>query len=660
MKKNISFNETHFALILAVGGLLTWVYISLISEGETMGGDSYLHYKYARYSFQFPELLLHHWGKPVYTLLASPFAQFGYQGAKLFNVLLGTVAAWFTFLVARKLKFGFAPLAVILVLFTPYYTLMMVSAMTEVLFSLMVIVTIFLILDDKPVGAAVLVSFIPLVRSEGYAIILGMLVVFMINKHWRAVPFLLTGTLIYSLAGWFHFGDFWWIFTQSPYNPEGVEFYGTGDFFYYIKNSPDIFGWPLLYLIVVGTVVMTGSLLSEFIRIKAGRKATVTRFILVPGIFYGFLFMQSYMWYAGLFGVLGSMRFIASVIPLGALLALSVLQLIPAREASRNKIMYPVVIIIGVFIIVTTKYSARFPFPKKPRQYVIEEVVDYVNEHKLPDQKIWYTDPAFFVAFDLNPYDEMKSELMSISNLAHEFQILPGDYLIWDQQFSPNELSLPFERLAKSDQFTLLSTFYPPYAFKTLGNKDYRIVLFQRTEPGMDNPAFRVAWDSLSLHYNLQRDEVKVLKFLDYEATYQDKYKNNLVIEDDGNQVVKLDEFQYYYSLMGEPLGHATHMESTTFYLSAEAICAEQEIEDTQMQLIFSTQNDEGFTSYEVVDLTSQINKEGGRSWIYTSGTIDVAEHTEEETLKIYLWRVEGSDILLDNILLVSGPADEL
>jgi len=118
---------------------------------------------------------------------------------------------------------------------------------------------------------------------------------------------------------------------------------------------------------------------------------------------------------------------------------------------------------------------------------------------------------------------EIESSFKDKTTVAFDFGKLvldanKGDYLIWDQQFSANELRLPAERLLNSDQWKLIKEYHPDYAFKTLGEKYYRVLLFQRTEPGPGNKEFMQAWDSLATRYNLNRNEVTVQKFMDYEV----------------------------------------------------------------------------------------------------------------------------------------------
>ena len=57
------------------------------STGILESGDGIQHYQIARYAWQHHELFLHSWGKPLFTLLSSPFAQLGIWGMTIFNAL---------------------------------------------------------------------------------------------------------------------------------------------------------------------------------------------------------------------------------------------------------------------------------------------------------------------------------------------------------------------------------------------------------------------------------------------------------------------------------------------------------------------------------------------------------------------------------------------
>ncbi|MGV3599171.1 MAG: hypothetical protein ACO1PI_15000, partial [Bacteroidota bacterium] len=134
------------ALALLLGAFAWLVSISTGTEG---GEDSFQHYLIARYAFIHPENFLDHWGKPLHTLLLSPFAQWGFTGAKLYNCLAGIVTAWFTYKTADRLGLKTAMASVILLLFAPLYFLELNSALTEVTFSMVLAAGIYFMVADK-------------------------------------------------------------------------------------------------------------------------------------------------------------------------------------------------------------------------------------------------------------------------------------------------------------------------------------------------------------------------------------------------------------------------------------------------------------------------------------------------------------------------------
>jgi len=124
-------NPDGIAILLIILLAFPVLYFSLLVPFEADTGDSVMHYFYARYAPQDPLLYLHHWAKPFFTLLASPFAQFGFGGIKLFNGIAGLFSAWFAFCISKKLKIKHSWLAIVFVLFAPAYFVKLFSGYTE-------------------------------------------------------------------------------------------------------------------------------------------------------------------------------------------------------------------------------------------------------------------------------------------------------------------------------------------------------------------------------------------------------------------------------------------------------------------------------------------------------------------------------------------------
>src|ERR1700751_4484090 len=83
----IKFAEPFYVFCGLVVLFIYFSTLAYLSKGSHGGGDCYAHYKIAHYAFKYPRLFLDLWGKPVFTLLSSPFAQFGFIGIKIFNIL---------------------------------------------------------------------------------------------------------------------------------------------------------------------------------------------------------------------------------------------------------------------------------------------------------------------------------------------------------------------------------------------------------------------------------------------------------------------------------------------------------------------------------------------------------------------------------------------
>ncbi len=83
------FVKKYFVFIILLGLVIVYSILVFLSEGTIGGADDVTHYRFSRYAFQNPSFFLNHWGKPFFTAISSPFAQFGYNGIRIFNVLAG-------------------------------------------------------------------------------------------------------------------------------------------------------------------------------------------------------------------------------------------------------------------------------------------------------------------------------------------------------------------------------------------------------------------------------------------------------------------------------------------------------------------------------------------------------------------------------------------
>ena len=471
------FSGEKLILGLILSGLfLFFLWILFRSEGFIGDADSVTHYRFSRYSWQFPAFLLDHWAKPVFTLLTSPFAQFGHTGVSIFNLLVGIASTWLAWLSAKKLGYSNRLLLPFLVFFTPIYTLLIISGQVEVLFGLFIIATVWLCLDKKFLWAAVIISFSHLVRNEGIIIIPVIGLYFLVKRQYLAIPFLLTGTLIYSIIGYFHFKDFFWLINQMPYGGK-AEMYGTGSIWHFFKAWPKIFGVVNFLLIPLGILAV----LYDLIRKRDPRHLKELILILFPFVLY--FMAHVVMWYTGVGRSLGMYRYMVSIVPLGALIGLRGLNVIidGLESLFRTKFVgYLVGLTLMVLFIVTPFKMWRIPQKLDGMNKVMKEAADFIVESKINEEKIYYSDPALEMFLDLNPYDETTSRLRLPDSSRPQFEVKPGEIVIWEGHFMALE-GVKLEDLQQSPYFEILGLFEPEHPF-TIFETNYKVAVFRRLD----------------------------------------------------------------------------------------------------------------------------------------------------------------------------------
>jgi len=455
------------SIFFLVTSLLAW-----FSTGTYESGDSIQHYLIARYSFEHPELFFDHWGKPLFTLLASSFAQFGFFGICLFNITCATATGLVAYKTANLIEPRRSWLAPVFVLFAPIYYVTLISGLTEPLFALVLITGVYFCLRQKFLIAGVIVSFLPFVRTEGFLLLPMFALVFVTQRKYSLCLVLLTGTIIYSVAGWFHYHSLFWIWNENPY--KGAEdIYGRGSLFHFIGKNEFILGTPLVILFVLGI----------FRYVIPKRNFSLNELLLVPGIFFIYLAAHSVFWWKGLYSSLGLIRVIAGVTPLAGLLALkgtNTLMEFLSRIKLLNKFPFlqtTVLSIIIALIIWMPFKQHQFPRSLGYEDEVVKQAANCIEKDFTVAPMYCYQYPYLSVFLNLDPFDRNRyTPLWSM-----QAENLPaGSIVIWDSHFSPNEAKLPLNTLNENSNFELLTSFKADPA-KTPANKEiFEVFVFKK------------------------------------------------------------------------------------------------------------------------------------------------------------------------------------
>lgn len=330
------------------------IVISFTLQGTVDSGDSIMHFLYAKYSFNHPSFFFHHWAKPIYVLFASPFAQFGIIGIKIFNSLFSSLTLLFTYLTAKKIANKQSFLTVVLLCFAPLNFVITFSGLTEPLFAFFLIFSTYLLISEKEISSSVIISFLPFVRSEGLILLGVFALYFFVKKKYKILPFLLTGHILYSIAGYFYYHDFLWVFTKIPYAKLSST-YGSGPLFHFVGQLTYVIGIPFYILLVAGIIFIIISFFNKQYR-EVTNKYT-EKLVLIYGGFLAFFVAHSLFWYFGIFNSMGLKRVLICVLPFIALIGLDGFnflteKLIMNKTAGR---------ITGLIIIA---YIVIFPFTK--------------------------------------------------------------------------------------------------------------------------------------------------------------------------------------------------------------------------------------------------------------------------------------------------------
>lgn len=474
----LRFTEKPLAFILLSTLLVIFILLSLASAGAYGGADNYIHYRLSRYAFQHPNFFIDHWGKPLFTILSSPFSQFGFRGIKIFNVIMGILAAMFTYLAARKLSYPNAWLAIFLCCFSPVYTLMMMTGMTEVLFSFVLIFSVWLFLYKRYSISAIVISFLPFARTEGFYLIPFFLMALVIEKKYKYIPLLITGTIFFSVIGSFYYHDMLWVINQNPYKGKS-EIYGSGSLFTFVNSYKEITGLLPAIFLIVGILTLSFTTIKQ--KLKMDKMLGVEwSLIFLP--FLAYVSIHSFLWWKGLAGSLGLVRYMAAIIPLAVLLALKGLNfiLIPLQRYKLH-FLRMILIIVILFIVVREPFrQTKIPVPLGLTDELVKEASEWLKNSEYYNHKIYYYDPLFYVFLEISPYDSTRIQELIPDRDNPGNGIPEGSIVLWDAHFSANEGRLPLRTMQENNKFRTVKIFEPKEKFQVLGGYNYEIHVFQK------------------------------------------------------------------------------------------------------------------------------------------------------------------------------------
>lgn len=452
--------------------------LAFLVKGTGDDGDSVFHFLFAKYAFVCPENFVNHWAKPVFVLLSSPFAQFGFIGIKIFNVTVTTLAIFFTYKIVQQLRITNGWLVVIILCCAPMYIRLSLSGLTEPLFALAFTIVIFLALRQKLFFSALLASFLPFMRSEGLIILCVYFLFLLFKKQWKLIPVLATGHVIYSIIGWFYYKDFLWVFNRMSYAVRNSS-YGSGSPLNFVSGMVDYIGIPLTVLFCIGTAAGIVRVFTDMFR--RDKNFSAEELWLIYGGFFSVWMGHIIFWTFGLFNSLGLVRVLVAVTPCAGIICLRGLNVIlGSKENSSNiaaKRIITALLVLPILVNPFLQLTWACAFDLSGNQKAMLKAAEKYKD-KLKGYTFYAVSPYSSYVFGYNTFDSTQHRLLEDIDTGKK--IPAKSAVVWEDVYAPVESRITLSNLQLDDRFELLDTFHSKDCH---GSMSTAAVLLYKGEP---------------------------------------------------------------------------------------------------------------------------------------------------------------------------------
>ncbi len=322
--------DGHRAAVIALAAsMLPYLLLLTLFRG---GGDqdAAIHAVFAL--FPSPDRILSLWARPLF---AAPYvipAQIGgYLAMRLTTTAICALAAWLTYLTARRVGVGsVAWLAIPLVLLQPAFLSVGTDAMTEPIFVLVFAAGLFALASHRTLTAAAVLSFLPLARPEGPFILLVLAAIWLPavgrdRRYIAAILLLGLGMVVWLLACLIVAGNATYL-TSIPWPAHTVQVpttFTSQQVLHYARRWPHIVGLGVFPLWLLGLR-------------PSWRRPLLRTCVLVT---FALLAVHTILYSAATMGSLGLDRYLATLAPAVALVATAGAAELAARIARRRALV---------------------------------------------------------------------------------------------------------------------------------------------------------------------------------------------------------------------------------------------------------------------------------------------------------------------------------
>jgi len=609
--------KRHVFYIILTVVILIQVFLLLFNGDSFDGAENIIHFQIARYSFKYPELFLDLGGNPVYSTLLAPFTLFGYKIAKAFNLIVAVLTLVITAKLSDKIFKGSSNYALILTAFSPVYFFLMIACQSEVLFSLFAVVAVYLFSRNKFYYSAIVISFIPFIRFEGFLIFPVFAFAYLLKRKYWPILFLGLGTVIYTLAGSLAFGDWLWILHK--FSSAGQSVSESGSLFNFITNSNFIFGVPFLVLLVLGLVYWLYQIVRDF----SLKDESVMLFMIISGSWLVYFAANSFLCWTDKGGSLGSIRGLGAVIPLAALTSVKGIQFISERIKD-NRMATGIISLFAVVQVFMLFIQYDLPTKHNPEKDLVKKSTEYIKQAGFTG-KVYYFDPEIIFQLGIDPYDPSKCCLGIKDKMQPSNTMEWGDLLLWDASFGPGNGGIQLATLEKDPYLKKVESFFPQKQNTLMGGSDYSVQIFKKSINKNDSAI-------------LSNDYTRVLSF--------ENSLDKRVIEVEGFKAWKLDDSQEYSPTIALTPDVVKRYETLELEITLN-YKALQTLNKDKVILVFSAEKDGKNIRYEAAGLV-----DSGADWKQLKLNVKMPANilTTKSNMLSYVWNMDRKQVLIKSM----------
>ena len=423
------FEKKHhasFVLMTFAGGCL-WMAILLLNSLGTPLHDEIGHFLISRDALHTPAHIFDIWGRTLHTLLYIIPAQSGLGGARLVSLLIALVIALFTYKIANIFKMRYAFLVPLLLWCQPWFADLSYLCITQVPFSLIMILGAFLYLKKNFLGAALVIGLLPLIRHEGIALLGIVFIYLLIKKEWVAAFALFAPLFVYNVV-YFSFQGVWPFALYFDSKPNTIYGHGTWHHFLIRLPHPRAVGIPIMLLVTASVIPLVRTL------------KTNTRLIEIYTWYFIYFILHTVIFRFGLFASGGYKLFLLPIAPVLAIASayglewivttissyLKQFPLFNKSFASENTLFSLICIVCLIFALIQVK-----PHPLDSLDLAVKEAAEWTHVNRINRKNIIATHVFYYYFLPLRvPPVTLWEKFPPLSDIP------PGTIVIWDDKYS--------------------------------------------------------------------------------------------------------------------------------------------------------------------------------------------------------------------------------